>query len=400
MAEPESGPVDPSIAQGAQIPLQTFTLPHFPPEASHLRALTLTSDIKLDEYTQQLETFSAIPPLPQEIQSLTLELFSLGYPPGFLTALATALPNIKSFDAYSQLLCGITPESQADAVAFFAKCENLRAAHLLDVFARPGFFAEVGEKLAAREKGLLFLQFNYTYRHEDEEFLSRIPAGELPLLIGPSLVMCSFNIAAPETTDDPEDPTNLTCEGADLGGAKPEGVMAFHKSCSDVLVGRLTDGKTKPKALKVLNTTLYTLVPADLEKILREQKDLLVLNATVEVEPTEECKQKLLGALELCPLLEQVEIVANPSLAFSMAVMNPRHQALSKAFPSAQDMDRLSKSCERLSKFSATVLRTTTVGEVKWDREGGVWNGGVSQPEPPSSSTGMPSELQDVSAAA
>jgi hypothetical protein len=40
-------PVDPSQAQGAQIPLQNFELPKFPREAGGLMALTLTSDIKL-----------------------------------------------------------------------------------------------------------------------------------------------------------------------------------------------------------------------------------------------------------------------------------------------------------------------------------------------------------------
>ncbi|KAG9705984.1 hypothetical protein KCU73_g17830, partial [Aureobasidium melanogenum] len=47
---PQGDQVDPAQAQGAQIPLQTFSLPQFPPQAGGLRALTLTSDIKLDDY--------------------------------------------------------------------------------------------------------------------------------------------------------------------------------------------------------------------------------------------------------------------------------------------------------------------------------------------------------------
>ena len=81
-------PVDPSEAQGAQIPLQSFTLPDFPPEAASLKALTLTCDIKNDEYQDMLGKPYAIPPLPSGIESLTLELFSMGYPVGFLSALA------------------------------------------------------------------------------------------------------------------------------------------------------------------------------------------------------------------------------------------------------------------------------------------------------------------------
>ena len=78
-------PVNPSEAQGAQIPLQSFTLPDFPPAARGLKALTLTCDIKVDEYQNVLSQPYAIPDsIPYAIESLTLELFSLGYPPGFL----------------------------------------------------------------------------------------------------------------------------------------------------------------------------------------------------------------------------------------------------------------------------------------------------------------------------
>ena len=82
-------PVPPAQAQAAQIPLQSFELPAFPQEAftAGLGALILTSDIKLDEYTGLLTKPFSIPELPTSIKSLTLELFSLGYPPGFLTAL-------------------------------------------------------------------------------------------------------------------------------------------------------------------------------------------------------------------------------------------------------------------------------------------------------------------------
>ena len=44
---------------------------------------------------------------------------------------------------------------------------------------------------------------------------------------------------------------------------------------------------------------------------------------TLEVEPGEACKKELLKGLEGCPQLEQVEIVANPSLQFFMEVSFP-----------------------------------------------------------------------------
>ncbi|KAF2146269.1 uncharacterized protein K452DRAFT_315479 [Aplosporella prunicola CBS 121167] len=367
--------VDPSLAQGAQVPLQTFTIPQFPPEAQELKALTLTSDIKLDEYTSQLETFTPIPPLPKGIQSLSLELFSLGYPPGFLSALSDALPNIKSFDAYSQLLCGISPESQADALSFFEKSRNLRAIQLLDVFARPGFFAAVGEKLSesGREKSLMFLQLNYTYRHEDPEFLSRIACTELPMFILPSLVMCSFNIAAPDTTNDPEDPSNLTADGEETK-RKAEGVMMFDASSSNVLVRALLNDETAPVGLKVLNTTLYTLSLGDLKEVLGKHRGLLVINVTVEIEPDERCKEEMMEALAQCPEVEHVELVGSPTLDFSKATKEARRTA----FPSADDMQQFSQSCPSLQSFTASVLRTTAMGQVKWLKESDVWHGDLT----------------------
>ena len=184
--------VNPAEAQGAQIPLQAFTIPDFPKEAAGLKALTLTSDIKVDEYQNILSQPFNIPPLPIGIESLTLELFSLGYPPGFLSQLAQRLPNLKSLVVYSQLFAGITQESQADAVEFFKRLQGLRALHLLDVFAKQKFFRDAGQWLryntsdtpGEARRGLMFLEVNYTFRHEDEDFLNKIQATELPDLIG------------------------------------------------------------------------------------------------------------------------------------------------------------------------------------------------------------------------
>lgn len=321
-AAPQPQPVDPALAQGAQIPLQNFTIPEFPPEAQGLKALTLTSDIKLDEYTNLLNDYATIPQLPKSIESLTLELFSLGYPPGFLSALSQQLPNIKSLVLYSQLFAGTTPESHRDAERFFANATNLRALHLLDVFARPHFLSAVAETLRQRQKGLMFLEVNYSFRHEDADFLTRVPAAELPLLIAPGLITCALNVSAPDVTNDPDDPANLNERGEEVTRRR-EGVMAFNKTLSPALVEALTGEESRPRNLKVLNTTLYTISLAQLKTILERHRGLLVLSATVEVEPTEECKRALMEALAACPELEQVEIVGNPSLQFFMAVSKP-----------------------------------------------------------------------------
>jgi hypothetical protein len=398
-------PVDPSQAQGAQIPLQSFTLPNFPPEAQSLQALTLTADIKVDEYQKILSDPFTIPPLPNGIESLTLELFSMGYPPGFLSQLAERLPNLKSVVIYSQLFAGITKESHQDAVEFFKKLQNLRALHLLDVFAKEKFFTEAGKWLryntsdapGEARRGLMFLEVNYTFRHEDEDFMHKIQATELPDLIGPGLISCSFNIAMPENVeDDPDDPSNLQQAG------DKQGVMAFNKSLAADPVIALTEEENSPKGLRALNLTLYTLTLEDLKKLLEVQKHVMVLNVTLEVEPGEDFKKKLLEAMEPCKSLEQVEIVANPSLQFfmevcilaqscyahlvhhlhtdmSLQVQNPRHGTIGKTFPSADDMQAWSSRCEKLSSFSVNVLRATNFGTVDWEKKDGKWVGGVTE---------------------
>lgn len=318
------GPVDPGQAQGAQIPLQSFDIPEFPTEARGLKALTLTADIKVDEYQSLLsEPFSVPASLPIGIESLTLELFSLGYPPGFLTALATRLPNLKSVVVFSQLFAGISKESQEDAVAFFERLPGLRALHLLDVFAQPGFFINAGKWLrhstsdvpGEARRGLMFLEVNYTFRHEDEEFMAKIQATELPALIGPGLISASYNIACPESAEeDEQDPSTIQQAG------NKEGVMAFNKTLTKEISFALTDETVSPKGLRALNTTLYTLGLEELKKVLEVQKHVMVLNATVEMEPGEDARRALLETLGTLKDLEQVEIVANPSLQFFMAV--------------------------------------------------------------------------------
>lgn len=335
---PPGAPVDPSQAQGAQIPLLDFNLPAFPPEAAGLKALTLTSDIKLDDYQSLLSQPFTIPPLPSSIESLTLELFSLGYPAGFLAQLAARLPQLKSVVVYSQLFSGISDESQADAVEFFKGLRELRALHLLDVFAKANFFRAAGPWLryntsdveGEARRGLMFLEVNYTYRHEDADFLHRVQATELPDLIGPGLISCSFNISLPDAADneDEQDPTTIQ------GGGGKEGIMAFNKSIAPDPVSALTKEEISPQGLRALNLTMYTLTLENLEEVLEKQKHLMVLNVTLEVSPGEEFKKKLIKVLEKCENLEQVEVVAFPTLEFYMNVRETYSIVLLAIYPS------------------------------------------------------------------
>lgn len=316
-------PVDPAQAQGAQIPLVDFHIPEFPPQAQGLKALTLTSDIKVDEYQSILSKPFTVPQLPQSIESLTLELFSLGYPPGFLAQLAERLPNLKSVVIYSQLFAGITDESRKDAVEFFKKLRELRALHLLDVFAKEKFFREAGkwlryntsDKAGEARRGLMFLEVSYTYRHEDEDFLHRVQVTELPDLVGPGLISCSFNISTPEDAEeDEQDPIKIA------GAANKEGIQAFNKSLAPDAVSALTKEEISPEGLRALNLTMFTLSIDQLDEVLKKQSHLMVLSITLEVEPGDAWKKKLIKALENCKNLEQVEIVANPTLQFFMEV--------------------------------------------------------------------------------
>jgi len=177
----------------------------------------------------------------------------------------------------------------------------------------------------------MFLEMNYTTQHGDEEFLSKVPASELPLLIGPGLVTLALNVSEPDITDDPEDPNNASRVqevSDDQDNVRDEigkdGVMTFNRTLAPALVKALTGEETRPRNLRVLNTTLYTMTMDNLKEILEKQPALMVLMITLEVEDGQACKKSLMQALEAHgEKLEQVEIVVSPGLQFFMAVSCP-----------------------------------------------------------------------------
>jgi len=272
-AAPATPEVTEPLPNGAQIPLQSFKLPDFPPQAAHLQALTLTSDIKPTEYSDLLATAldpEAIPSsLPKGIEALTLELFSLGYPPPFLVKLGRALPKLKSLTLYSQLVDGVGDGSRRDAGEFFhdvlvGRRDNgggLRELHFIDTFSRKGFIAGLGAILedlnapdpatgAPRRSMLRFLEIAYTYRgHSDSNFLARIPGEELPTMLVPGLLSASFSLAAPPTSSSkpalsefPDDPADVDENGVPIPGRKPEGIIPLPQSNpgTAILVRKLT----------------------------------------------------------------------------------------------------------------------------------------------------------------
>ena len=363
---------EPETPTAAQIPLQAFHLPEFPPEASHLAHLTLTSDIKPTDYASLLNaplpSDAVSPSIPQAVESLTLELFSLGYPASFLTSLAKALPRLKALTVYCQLIDGISEASRVDAGVFMYEVlvHGLKELHLLDVFCRKGFLngvgkimeevissssssSSVGHDNRAANAMMNFLEISYTYRgHSDTRFLSRIPGDELPSLLVPSLIAASLKLApSPAEQDDtgrlpgeiPHDPADVDEHGNRIPGRKPQGIIPFSSGYSGtaLLVQRLTgtytsedededeDGRGEGEAseagsklklklkLKMLDCTLYALGMAQLSQVLGFQTELAVLSASVLVRRDEQSKKALLDTMRSgSQCLEMMEIVGVP----------------------------------------------------------------------------------------
>jgi hypothetical protein len=192
-------PVAPSEARAAQIPLKDFNLPTFPPEAfmAGLTSLILTNDIKMDEYQQLLEKPFSVPKLPGSITSLTLELFSLGYPRGFLVELCKAIPDIKALTLYAQLFAGTTDGSKEDAISFLTGLKNLKEVHFLDVFTPPTVMSEIATSLAPET---VFVELSYTYRHSDPGFAKGLPAGEMTGFVRSGVKALRLAMQAPDVS--------------------------------------------------------------------------------------------------------------------------------------------------------------------------------------------------------
>lgn len=313
MATPPDAPRPPpsqSEAQAAQVPLQNFVLPAFPPEADSLRSLTLTCDIKLPDYQALVSaTPNALAPglgLPPSITDLTLELFSLGFPDNFLTNLASALPNLRNLTIFSCLIDGLNEGSRRDAEAFFRttisgekdgdnragqRRAGLRELHLLDTFARPGFWRKIAVAAAGGAEGrgeeagaLQFLEVSYTDRSTDDAtFTSRILANELISFAAvPSLVALSLTLSAPAPPAPPPlpgDPTTTTLpsngSGRPAEGIRP--IPQIEAAAERLLTSQL-------QYLKMLDLTLYTLNMRQVEEVVSASRGVAVLSVSISMD--------------------------------------------------------------------------------------------------------------------
>ncbi|RDL39972.1 uncharacterized protein BP5553_04312 [Venustampulla echinocandica] len=346
-------PVAPSSARAAQVPLQNFDLPVFPQEAftSGLTSLILTSDIKLDEYTSLLDQAFSIPPLPPSITSLTLELFSLGYPPAFLSELGKALPNLKALTLYSQLFGGTTEHSRDDAVAFLKSQKGLREIHFLDVFTSPGLMGRLAESLGDDVK---FVELSYTFRHSDPVgFRGSLPVTELENLVRKGLVALTVGIVAPDVTPDEEDR-----EGTEVG------IVPVVQKDGKGLVERLKGGDGDE--LVMLDITMVEVGVEDVKSILEKCKKLKVLSVSVGLvtgwdEVFEGLKKDLAG-------LEMLELVGVPGEGL-VDKLTAGEQGAGQL--TAEMLTKVSEVCPELSSVKTSILRTK--GE-HWMREsGGSW---------------------------
>jgi hypothetical protein len=266
-----------------------------------------------------------------------LELFTSGYPAGFLKALIAELPELRSLVAYSQVFTGISKETSDDAVAFIKGAKKLRALHLLDAIISPDFVRGIAPIVKELEKPLMFIEINYTNHSNDPASLKRIPAAELPLLVHQGLISCSFNMSPPEVR---QGKTEMNISPVD-------GIQVLNSEFSQTLVERLLQVDSAPKVMKHLNITLYPVSVEQLKKIITKHKGLMVMNVSVEVKDGNVQKQHLFEALVAGTNLEQIEIVLCPPSASEELDLTVEVQGL----------EALSKACKKLSSFKVNQMR-------------------------------------------
>ncbi|PMD62908.1 uncharacterized protein K444DRAFT_610936 [Hyaloscypha bicolor E] len=344
-------PVEPSQARAAQIPLQNFNLPTFPPEAfsAGLESLILTSDIKLDEYTTLLTQPFSIPDLPSTITSLTLELFSLGYPPSFLSELGKRLPGLKALTLYSQLFAGTTRDSHEDAVTFIRQQKSLREVHFLDVFAPHDVFSSL---LSALGQEVKFVEISYTFRHSDAGFLRSVPGKDILAGLKGGLVGFTACVTSPEVTEDEEDR-----EGTEQGMRPISG-----EGEGEVLVRRL---KEVGEGLVMVDVTMFEVSVPEVQSILESCKSVRVLSLSVGLENGWGEVLNVIGKEGKGVGIEELEIVGVPRIELVERLKGSGGLVIEEG-----ELGALGERCKGLKSLKVSVLRT---GLEWWVRNGEQW---------------------------
>ncbi|KIX06240.1 uncharacterized protein Z518_04215 [Rhinocladiella mackenziei CBS 650.93] len=382
-----------SFPLAAQIPLKDFNLPEFPPEASHLRELTLTADIKLDEYQNLVQskppdaivTQPPLPNLPPSITSLTLELFGLGFPgnPPFLTRLSRMLPHLRSLTLFSCLIDGLDEASRKDAENFFENLPLLQELHIIDSFARPGFFKTLGGLFDARSKegdgkGIKVVDISYTFRgHEDSDFLARVQGEELAGLIVKGIVGASFDFVPSVGDDLAEAP-----EGQDGKKEKekmPQGILPFASdgrapaAVKKRFENLSLDGQLG--SVKVLNLGMWSLRPVEVGEVVYACAgggEAGLVDLTVSVLLEDNWVDELIKGLGYKGgggALEGIEIIGVPDKANE----EDEDWKSGLAVMKKEEVEKLGEACPRLGKFGMSILKVKSAPNVLFMKEQGSW---------------------------
>lgn len=391
----QQGDTEAHFPLAAQIPLSSFTLPIFPPAASHLRSLTLISDINLSEYQSkhlQLGTFEPPTTLPKSITHLTLELFSLGFPAPFLTELAKALPNVQSLTLFSCLIDGIGDSSRKDAIAFFkTAAPSLKELHIVDTFARTGFWKEITKMLPSAppnndsNAGLRVVEVSYTYRgHNESDFLNRIAGDEWADFMSLSLIGFALNFSPPPSEEDleagmraekPEDQEDLKARDGILPFASDGRASAAVRRKFEALSGYK---KAEGLALRVLNLSMFAMRPVEIGEIayacsaIDGSGGLVGLTASILLEDAWlETLAKGLSDNNAGGTIESLEVVGVPAHGGEELATEDAEKLLMK---SESELQVLLAACSRLERFEMTLLKSRGIGSIVWEKVAGNWN--------------------------
>ncbi|KAL9637455.1 MAG: hypothetical protein Q9164_002181 [Protoblastenia rupestris] len=327
--------------------------------------MSYISRLKIDNYAYQeaLQLPFSIPELPQTTKTLILDGFSFGYPAGFLAQLAHKLPNLQQLTLHLQLLGGMDESTWEDAVSFFTRLKELRRLELLDVmptlWLKPGFFMSIGKALTSRAVGLEKLTISFTSFEQQDEFLRQVPYDDLQYFIMPSLRILFLTVSPEDTVAPP----------ADQDG--PQAVQALGvfpippqlTTQSGILPALLTEG-TAPTDLEYVDLSLFTLTIDQIEEVLQKHTRLEYLHISLYLDPEARPKERLLTALSICTVLQEVNIIYFPAMGFYRARGANRTEALTMAFPQQNEIEALSEKCPCLELLEASILKVPTSGQV------------------------------------
>ena len=292
----------------ATVLVSTFSLSDLAPPPTTVR-LTLTADFPLNSYEAQLAAFTLPAALPASITSLTLELFTYGYPPGFLASLGSLLPRLTEITLYLQLVAGTTAESFHDAKAFLGTAlrNGLQKLKLVDVFVPPDFFPAAAAAAAAGEDGtggawsLRELTLLYTFRSADREFNERLPAATVPVLLRPGLERLTVRVQ-PEAADKP----GMTPCAGEAGAGVVDALMAWSKADA--------------ARLRRLDLSAFAFDAATVARLASRFRAVAEAAWAVCADGRAEGKKSAMQAAAVGKQLQELEVVACPGMEFYGAV--------------------------------------------------------------------------------